>query len=511
MLFNSVLFLVFFSIVYLVYWNLTGRPRRYFLVLTSIVFYAVWGLEREGWWGLRWTAHFLLMAALNFGIVELMLRQGDRRKFYVRLSVVLNLTNLGIFKYFEFARRMLADMGVPVPAQAPEWSLFLPLAISFYTFQIMAYVIDVYRGVIAERVSFSRYLLFIVFFPQLIAGPIMRSSDFMEQLDRPAISLRRMYDGLWLIVGGLAKKVLLADPMGRVLEPVYREPQAYTGWSILLAGMCFSLQVYCDFSGYTDIARGCARLLGYEIPENFRAPFFARSARELWQRWHITLATWLRDYIYFPLGGNRIGPFRTYVNLFVTFTLGGLWHGADYTYLCWGAMWGLLLAVERLLENGLGLKTVPEKSRILIGLKIFFMFTLFSFGALMFRAQPVVHADRTVSAGRIMVEMFRGMVINLPSSARTNFVEAAPFEEVQLADRIFGEEVWRLEEIGATETIIVMFLALFVFHMFQYKENLAERWRRFDFWLLLLAAAILGGVLMPSLATGVHQFIYFVF
>ena len=511
MLFNSILFLLFFTVVYFVYWGLRGAVRRNFLILASIAFYAVWGLEREGWWGLRWTLHFLLMAGLNFALVEAILRKPDRKRLWVRLSVVLNLTNLGIFKYFEFTRQVLADFGVPVPSQPPEWSLFLPLAISFYTFQMMAYVIDVYRGLIPQRVSLSRFLLFIVFFPQLIAGPIMRSTDFMEQIDRPAIPRERLYDGCWLIVAGLCKKVLLADPMGRVLAPVYKDPQTYTGWSILIGGMCFSLQVYCDFSGYTDIARGCARLLGYEIPENFKAPFFARSARELWQRWHITLATWLRDYIYFPLGGNRIGPFRTYVNLFVTFALGGLWHGADYTYVFWGAMWGGLLAVERFLEHGLGLVTVPEKNRLLIGLKMFLMFTLFSIGALMFRAQPVVHADRTYSSGRMMAEMFSGMVRNGPSAARSDFVAVVSVPERELADLTFGPDVWRLNEIGPVETIIFMFIALFVFHMFQYREDLGARFRRYDFWLLLLAGALLGGVLMPSIATGTHQFIYFVF
>lgn len=511
MLFNSILFLVFFAVVYLAYWNLRGRLQRFFLIAASLVFYAVWGLEREGLWGLRWTAHFVLMALLNYAVVEAMLRNPARKTLLVRLAVVINLTNLGIFKYFEFLRQVLLDVGMPVPAEAQEWSLFLPLAISFYTFQMMAYVIDVHRDVITGREGFSRFLLFIVFFPQLIAGPIMRSSDFMDQIDKPQISKRTMYDGCWLIMAGLTKKVLLADPMGRIVAPVYREPQIYTGHSIMIAGMCFSLQVYCDFSGYTDIARGCARLLGYDIPENFRAPFFSRSARELWQRWHITLATWLRDYIYFPLGGNRVGPVRTYANLAVTFTLGGLWHGADYTYLCWGGMWGVLLAVERFLENGLGWVTVPSRSRILIGAKIFLMFVLFSFGALMFRAQKVVYPDREYSSGRIMVEMFAGLAANTPGAARADFVAASTPQERAQTDAVFGEDIWELSEIGPAEAIIFMFIGLFIFHWAQYSESFGERWRKYDFWLILILGAVLGGLLMPAIATGAHQFIYFVF
>ena len=509
MLFNSILFLLFFSTVYVFYWNLSGIIRRNFLIFASIVFYAVWGLDQEGWWGLRWTLHFIFLVVLNYYLIHSMLRYPDYKRGILRAIVLIDLLNLGMFKYFDFLRDLILDVGVPLPPKAQEIRIFLPLAISFYTFQMVAYAVDVYRERIRRDEGISRFSFFILFFPQLIAGPIMRAEDFMEQLDHPALTKKNIYDGCWLIIAGLFKKVLLADPAGIILAPVFRAPQTYSGLSILIAGMVFSLQVYCDFSGYTDIARGTARLLGYNIPENFNAPFFARSAKELWQRWHITLATWLRDYIYIPLGGSRIGKWRTYVNLIITFTLGGLWHGADYTFVCWGAFWGFLLAGERLLETRFKIKTVSEKNPVLIVAKTALMFFLFSMGALMFRSQEVVSPDRTYSSSEIMGEIFSGMYKN------TSNVVAADYEQAggdrKMLQIGFGRNIYKLNEIGPADDLIFMFLALFLFHWVQYREGLLLRFRKYDAWLLIAAASILGGILMPSLATDAHQFIYFVF
>ncbi|MCB1168726.1 MAG: hypothetical protein KDK25_00245, partial [Leptospiraceae bacterium] len=247
MLFNSFLFLLFFAAVYVIYWSLPSRFRSGVLIVASVVFYATWGLNREGWWGIRWTAHFIGLVILNYFMVEWMLRHHARRRLIMALTVIINLINLAVFKYFGFFVKVGQDMGMDLPPFVENMDLFLPLAISFYTFQLTAYVVDVYRGVITEEVKFSRFFLFILFFPQLIAGPIMRSTDFLPQV--AFIDKDRIYRGSWLILGGLIKKVLLADPMGSILAPVYAAPELYTGWSIMLAGMCFSLQVYCDFSG----------------------------------------------------------------------------------------------------------------------------------------------------------------------------------------------------------------------------------------------------------------------
>ncbi|MBX7058956.1 MAG: MBOAT family protein [Leptospirales bacterium] len=507
MLFNSVVFLLFFLFVYAVYWALPGRARKIFLILASIFFYAAWGLQSEGWWGLRWTAQFLGITGLNYlATVRILKSEGAARKRWLGAIILLDLLNLGLFKYFDFLRRLLLDLGLPLPAEAQGFNLFLPLAISFYTFQVMAYVVDVYRGVVDRDYGFTRFFLFILFFPQLIAGPIMRSTDFMDQIDDPWIDRRRMFDGLWLALAGLTKKVLIADPMGQIVAPVFYEPQTYDGVSLLLAGVCFSIQVYCDFSGYTDIARGAARLLGYEIPENFLAPYFSRSAQELWQRWHITLATWLRDYIYIPLGGNRRGKLRTYVNLMITFTLGGLWHGADYTYVAWGAFWGALLAVERWLQTDLGLQLTPQKSRPLMILKGAFMFLLFCLGALMFRSQPVAHYGH--SAAAIMAEMFGGLFTHY-GSWRAAF--AAGGADMAMLQSVFGDDLFVFRNIGPAERIALMAAGVTLFHMIQFQPGIFERWRRLDSFLLPLAAVIVLGWLMPAIAVDSHQFIYFVF
>ena len=507
MLFNSFLFLLFFAAVYVIYWVLPSRYRPGVLIVGSIIFYATWGLNREGWWGIRWTVHFIGLVILNYFMVEWMLRHHARRKMIMALTVIINLTNLAVFKYFGFFVRMTADMGLDLPPFVENMDLFLPLAISFYTFQLTAYVVDVYRGVITEEIKFSRFFLFILFFPQLIAGPIMRSTDFLPQ--SAFIDKERIYRGCWLFISGLIKKVLVADPMSSIVSPVFAAPELYTGWSIMLAGMSFSVQIYCDFSGYTDIARGSALLLGYDIPENFKAPFFSASARELWQRWHITLATWLRDYLYFPLGGSKVSAARTYVNQIITFALGGLWHGADYTYVIWGTMWGVLLAVERLIEQVLGLKTTPDKNGPVKVLKMLLMFSLFSFSALMFRAHPVQYKGLEISSTEIMGQMISGLVTHGSHHLTDYYDEAGGDPETM--ESVFGSEVFRSQEMSRLETLAVMFLIAFFFHWVQYKPQHFQRFRRYDFWLLLILGTLLGGWMLPALSQSGHQFIYFVF
>ncbi|MCB1174535.1 MAG: MBOAT family protein [Leptospiraceae bacterium] len=513
MLFNSVIFLLFFLFVYLLYWQLSGRARLYFLILASVFFYTWWGLEAEGWWGLRWVIHFITIVALNYWIVNRMRAAADTqmRKRWLYVALALNIANLGLFKYYGFIRTVFLDLGMPAPPPVALFS-FLPLAISFYTFQLLAYTIDVYRGVITSEHSFRNYFLFILFFPQLIAGPIMRSSDFMEQIERPQFTRDRLYSGLWLIMGGLVKKVLIADPLGFILAPVYRSPEAYTGQAIFLAGVAFSIQVYCDFSGYTDIARGVARLLGYDIPENFRAPYFARSARELWGlRWHITLNTWLRDYLYIPLGGSRVARWRAYFNLSVVFAIGGLWHGADYSFVIWGITWGLLLSLERYVEDDLGINTTPRSNPVLIGLKVAFMFVLFVLGALMFRAQAVHTAELDYSSGRIMLQMLSGLFANGHTALLSGLQNANPADAILMAADVFGRDALYLADFPNVQTLAIMILVTVIFHVIQYKPDLFAGLRKYDVPLLLTVGTLLMGVLLPGMAVAAHQFIYFVF
>ncbi len=508
MLFNSVLFLFFFAAVYLIYWSLTGRPRLYFLGFASLVFYAAWGLEREGLVGLRWTLHFFGVAVLNHYLIDRMHVRPERKRLLIGVIVVLNLLNLGFFKYSMFVRDLLFDLGVPLAPETKEWSIFLPLAISFYTFQMLAYAIDVHRGIITERLSLAKFLPFILFFPHLIAGPIMRSTDFLPQIDNPGLDRRRFYDGCWFIVSGLFKKVLLADTLALFVAPPFQNPDVYHGWSLFLAAICFAFQIYCDFSGYTDMARGVAFLLGYHIPENFRAPFFSLSAQDLWQRWHITLATWLRDYIYITLGGSRVAAWRIYLNLFLTFTVGGFWHGADYTFLAWGAFWGILIGIERFFMVNFGMDFIP-KNPILKVAKGALVFSLFSLSAFMFRAMPVNHGDHTHGSGEIMWALCKGLVTNTESATRSAYASAGG--DADLIELTFGTGVMNLEPMPGLEQILFISLWMLFFNMVQYRAGWLERFRKYDPWLLLLIGALLGGILMPALAVGSNQFIYFVF
>ncbi len=440
-------------------------------------------------------------------INNLMFKFPEKKKLLISFLVVLLILNLSLFKYANFILQFIIDIGFKNNVISENFSIFLPLAISFYTFQIMAYSIDIYRGIITEKRSISDYFLFILFFPQLIAGPIMRYSDFFGQI--PRLTLNYVYTGSWLILSGIIKKVLIADPIGNIIAPIFRLPETFEFYQILIAGAGFSIQVYCDFSGYTDIARGSALLLGYQIPENFNAPFFSRSAREVWQRWHITLATWLRDYIYIPLGGSRISELRTYINQIVTFTLGGLWHGADYTYIAWGSMWGILLAIERFFENVLKIKTVPEKNKVLIIIKILFIFYLFSLGALMFRSQPVIIENKEYRSVEIMLQLLKGSFVNNHNKISEEFKKNNG--DAEFIEKVMGNQFLNMNQILYLDTFSGMVLLTLFFHWIQYKPEYFKSLRKYDFYLLLVAYGIVFGVILPALSQTGHQFIYFVF
>jgi D-alanyl-lipoteichoic acid acyltransferase DltB (MBOAT superfamily) len=266
----------------------------------------------------------------------------------VVFALVVLLGLLAYFKYADFVFELLS----PVFGAREPTDIVLPLAISFYTFQILAYVIDVYRGTPAER-SPLRFGVFVGFFPQLIAGPIVRARQLLPQLERRArFDADRVLSGLQLLAYGVVKKTVFADNLAFYVDRVYADPARFGGVDVVVATLAFGAQIYCDFSGYTDIARGSARLLGIELPVNFRSPYTAGSVGDFWRRWHITLSTWLRDYLYVPLGGNRLGRPRLYANLLFTMLLGGLWHGASITFVLWGAYHAVLLVVERALGLG---------------------------------------------------------------------------------------------------------------------------------------------------------------
>ena len=277
----------------------------------------------------------------------------------------------------------------------------------------------------------------------------------------------------------------------------------------------YSLQIYFDFAGYSNMAIGMGRMFGFELPRNFNFPYAAQSVTEFWRRWHMTLSRWFRDYLYIPLGGNRGSALSTYRNLWIVFLLCGLWHGADYTYVAWGAFWGVLLAVERFVEDDLGINTTPKKNRVLIVLKVAFMFFLFCLGAIMFRSQPLRYVDgltgQTIdySAARVMIDYLAGLITNMPGRVLAEFTAAGG--DAAFATNVFGSDVFRMNALSNWEPILVMFLGLGFFHLIQYRQGLFDAWRKYDPYLLVICGAIVCGVIMPAIAVGSHSFIYFVF
>ncbi|MBW2417765.1 MAG: MBOAT family protein [Deltaproteobacteria bacterium] len=343
MLFNSAQFAVFFTLLLLAYHVLPRRSRGGLLLGASLLFYFLW------------VPQYIVLLLADVAVNYLLLRRmvaSKRPKLYLTISVSFTLLLLAYFKYAAFIVESLIPLSDALWGwQPPVPELILPLGISFFSFQLIALSVDTYNGRLEALPSFPRVLLFICFFPQLIAGPILRGNQFLPQLERGGVMTReRVRRGIWLIASGAAKKIVLADFFLKpYVDLIFSDPGAASAPVHLVALYGFAFQVYFDFSGYSDIARGLACLLGFELPLNFREPYLSRNAAEHWRRWHITLSTWLRDYVYayLPLGGNRLGRSRAYLTLFITMLLGGLWHGAGWTFVIWGGLHGIYLIVHR--------------------------------------------------------------------------------------------------------------------------------------------------------------------
>jgi alginate O-acetyltransferase complex protein AlgI len=345
MLFHSFAFFVLFTITFAVYWSIKNhRARVAWLVIASIIFYANWNPLL--------VSLILFTAAFDFYIARRIeaAQSPPRRKLLLILSITVSLGLLAFFKYTNF----LLDTGWSTlhwlgfePPKA-VFQIVLPLGISFYTFETISYVVDVYRGRVKAEQNALDYTLFLMFFPHLIAGPIVRPGHFLPQVKRHKyLNWQRVQFGARLFLLGLLKKAVIADQVAKLVDPVFTNPAACSSVTIWAAVLCYTVQIYCDFSGYSDMAIGAAHALGYDLPMNFNMPYFALNIADFWRRWHISLSTWLRDYLYIPMGGNRHGTAKTYRNLILTMLLGGLWHGAGWTFVFWGFYHGLLLALHR--------------------------------------------------------------------------------------------------------------------------------------------------------------------
>lgn len=350
MLFNSLDFLLFFPIVTALYFLLAHKWRWLLLLVASCIFY------------MDWIPAYILILFLIIGIDYIAARQiekssGKRRKLFLLASFVGNLGLLCLFKYFNFFAENvdIVARSLGISYAAPVLNLILPIGLSFHTFQALAYTIEVYRGNQPAERHLGIYSLYVMFYPQLVAGPIERPQNLIHQLkEEKAFDYASFTSGLQLMLWGFFKKLVIADRLGILVAQVYGDPFNYSGLPLLFATYCFAYQIYCDFSGYTDIAIGAAQVMGIKLMKNFNCPYSARNPQEFWQRWHISLSTWFRDYLYIPLGGSRHGHWNQYRNILIVFLLSGLWHGANWTFAIWGFIHGAYLAAYVALRKVLG-------------------------------------------------------------------------------------------------------------------------------------------------------------
>ncbi|MCB9799495.1 MAG: MBOAT family protein [Candidatus Omnitrophica bacterium] len=391
MIFNSIQFLCFALVVLTVYHCLKHKFQNIFLLFASYFFYGSW----------NW--HFLALIFLSTcvdyvcGLSIAETQSEKKKKFFLVCSIVVNLGILGFFKYANFftesLQAVLANFGWQI--DAVTLNIVLPVGISFYTFQTMSYSIDVYRGEVKPCRDFLDFALFVSFFPQLVAGPIERASSLLPQIKHPrTLNENQFSEGLCLIVWGYFQKVFVADNLAILVTHVFEKPEAASGMQVLFALYAFAFQLFCDFSGYSDIARGISKCLGFELMVNFRTPYFSKGPAEFWRRWHISLSSWLRDYLYIPLGGNRGSWLKNARNIMITMTLGGLWHGAGLNFVLWGFYHGCIILLYRAVgEVCAPLKFVSElkKMKWFGFLQVIVFFHVFCLGLLFFRVSEFSH------------------------------------------------------------------------------------------------------------------------
>lgn len=385
MLFNSVPFIGFMTIVFIVYWILPHKYRWFMLLLSNYIFYICWDVR-----GI-WIIGFLTIT--SYATAVMIEKSGNRfwRKVFLVSTVVVDVGILFFFKYFNFLyNNILSFLKIfSVSVQPVTWNFLLPLGISFYTFQTISYVADVYAGKIGAEHHLGRYAVYVSFFPTVGSGPIERAADLLPQIkEKHVFSYEKATYGLKLLTWGVFKKSIIADMLAEYVNKVFENPGNYQGFALAIVGIFFSIQIYCDFSGYSDMAVGIAKLLGFDLTNNFSSPYFSASVKEFWRRWHISLSTWFRDYLYIPLGGNRVGKIRKQINLLVTFLISGLWHGANWTFVVWGGMHG----IAQIVENAVLRKQKRDYTRWHKLCRVLIVFTFCTFAWIFFRARNVSDA-----------------------------------------------------------------------------------------------------------------------
>lgn len=383
MLFNSIDFAIFFTIFFVVYWLVAKKitTRNIVILTASYLFY--------GWWDWRFLFLIIFSSFVDY-FVGWQLGKAKQVSTRKRLLLGSIISNLGLLMYFKYANFFIDSFvqsfrffGAEI--EPVTLNIILPVGISFYTFQTLSYTIDIYYKKIEPTKNLLAFFSFVAFFPQLVAGPIERAKHLLPQFFVVhKFNYRYVRSGFLLMAFGLFKKMVIADRLGILVNQVYNDPTSYSGGALIVATIAFAFQIYCDFSGYSDIAIGASRTLGFDLMKNFDAPYFAKSITEFWRRWHISLSTWFRDYVYIPLGGSRKGNFRLYLNLFIVFVVSGLWHGAAITFIIWGAIHGVIIVLEKAFTN-MGLK-VNRNNYLASTFFIPFTFIIACFAWIFFRA-----------------------------------------------------------------------------------------------------------------------------
>lgn len=397
MLFNSMAFAIFMPIVFCIYWALPHKYRWAVLLVSSYYFYMSWNA--------KYVFLILFTTLVSYGAALLIDKANSQatKKGLLAGSLTICFLVLFIFKYLGFAFDTLSALFGLFAIDLGEFTLklMLPVGISFYTFQTVGYVVDVYKGKIKPERHLGKYATFVSFFPQLVAGPIERTSNLLPQIDsKKEFDYNKATYGIKLMAWGFFKKMVVADGMSPYADVVFANVKGYTGFSLMMAMFLFTIQIYCDFSGYSDIAIGSAKLLGVDLMTNFKSPYFSTSIKEFWSRWHISLSTWFRDYVYIPLGGNRVGSFRHKLNLLITFLVSGLWHGANWTFVLWGGIHGAIQVLEtgvaKLLKKESSTKEVSSNTGIINAIlwwvKVLVVFLIASIAWVFFRAGTISDA-----------------------------------------------------------------------------------------------------------------------
>lgn len=397
MLFNSIEFLLFLSIVFIIYWFFLSKNlqlQNAFLFISSYIFY--------GWWDYRFLLLILFSTILDYfiGLFIYKSHNSNNKKIYLSLSLIANLGLLGFFKYYNFFvssfYNAFSNFGFEI--NIITLNIILPVGISFYTFQTLSYTIDVYRNKLTPTNDFIAFAAFVSFFPQLVAGPIERASNLLPQiLSKRSFDLNQSLSGLRLILWGFLKKIAIADSLAPSVNEIFLNYSNYGFGVLILGAVFFSFQIYCDFSGYTDIARGLSKLLGIELMINFNFPYFSRSVSEFWRRWHISLSTWFRDYLYIPLGGSKEGQLKGLRNVFIIFLVSGFWHGANWTFIFWGLIHACLFIPSFLQKNNRRFLDNVKKSKIFFpnlkdSILIIKTYLLVTIAWVFFRAESLTHA-----------------------------------------------------------------------------------------------------------------------